>query len=235
MIHEICLNDWARDVDLHEAGILKQLAPDPGFGLLPWHPREVLELERWREPDIGEADRPPTGATGHLSRLLACTVLLRNVAFVSNEEDGEVEFFIAISAATVLQLVQSSIALGTQATRLALGFLVWLHGKQSNPLLRPFVSLGVLLLHIQENLSGTNLLETCAWVEQDENLAREELHKAHDVHSARWLLGLNYQEDNGDRPKIWADTLVHVIAVNSGHLSPEVESALRQMKERLLG
>jgi hypothetical protein len=116
-----------------------------------------------------------------------------------------------------------------------MGFLLWLHGKQSHPLLRPFVSFGVLLLHLQENLSGTNLLDSCAWVEQDEHLARKELDKTADVHSARWLLGLNYQEDNRDRPKIWADTLAQVIATRSGHVSPEVESALRQMHERLLG
>ena len=231
MIHEICLNDWARDVDLHESEVMKQLSPSPVLGLLPWHPREVFELERWTEPDEATGDIPSSGSAGHLKRLFACTILLRNVAFVS-PEDGDGEFFIAISAATVIQLVRSSIALGSQASRLALGFLLWLHGKQSNSLLRPFVSFGVMLLQIQEDLGGTSLLETCAWVERDEKLAREQLDQE-DVHSAKWLVGLNYQEDAWDRPKPWAYTLAHVIAARSGKFPPEVESALHEMHDRL--
>jgi hypothetical protein len=95
--------------------------------------------------------------------------------------------------------VNSSIALGSQYSRLALGFLLWLYDKQGDPMLRPFVSFGVLLLQIQEGL--TNLLETCALVEEDERLAREQL--GDDVHSARWLIGLNYQEK---RSAPWTDT-----------------------------
>jgi hypothetical protein len=182
MIHEIALNDWGRDVEIHELAILKQLAPSPTIGQLPWHPLEVLELERWTEPDVAHLDRPPEGSQGHLKRLFACTILLRNVAFVASE-DWDEKFFIATSAATIIQLVRSSIALGSEVSRLALGFLLWLHGKQSHPMLRPLVSFGVLLLQIQEGLPGVP--ETCDWVEEDEKLAREQL--GDDVHSARWL------------------------------------------------
>jgi hypothetical protein len=238
MIHEIALNDYGEDAEIHELAILKQLAAVPDLGVLPWHPREVLELQRWNEPERAHLDFPPEGSTGHLKRIFACTILLRNVGFVafdSNQDwDGDVEFFIAISAATVIQLVRSSIALGSQASQLALGFLLWLHGKQSHPLLRPFVAFGVLLLQIQENLYGQSLLDTCAWVEAEENSAREQLEKNDDVHSSRWLLGLNYQEDSRERTKIWADALARVIEARSPHVSPEAESALRRMHERLL-
>jgi hypothetical protein len=134
---------------------------------------EVLELERWRKPDSARA---------HFKRLFACTILLRNVAVVSSEEtDGA--FFVETSAATVIRLVISSIALGSEVSRLAVGFLLWLHGKQSHPMLRPFVPFGVLLLQIQEGLPSVP--ETCDWVQEDEKLAREQL--GDDVHSARWL------------------------------------------------
>jgi hypothetical protein len=236
MIHEIASNDYEKDILLHELGILQQLTPAPDLGLLSWHPREVLELERWNEPEEGDPDRPPTGTTGHLKRLFTCTILLRNVAFISNEEwDGDMEFFIAISAVTALQLVRSSIALGNQASRLACGFLLWLHGKQSDPLLRPFVSFGVLLLQIQEDPSGAGLLNTCEWAESEESSAREQLKKNDDIHSSRWLLGLNYQECDRARRPTWADTVERVIAARAGHVPPEVESALRRMYERLLG
>jgi len=238
MIREICLNDWKRNVDLHEFEVMKQLSPSPTLGLLPWHPREVLELARWTEPDVNDDNRPPTGTTGHLKRLFACTILLRNVAFVS-PEDRPVDlcsgaYFIDISAATVIQLVRSSIALGSQASHLALGFLLWVHSEQNHPHLRPFVSLGALLLHIQEDLPGTNLLETCDWVEADEKLAREQLDEE-DIHSSRWLVGLNYQEDSRDCPRFWVNTFAHVIAVRSGQLPPDVEAVLKLMLDRLSG
>jgi hypothetical protein len=63
--------------------------------------------------------------------------------------------------------VRSSIVLGSEASRLALRFLLWLHDKQSDPRLRAFVSFGALLLQIQESLSPSNLLDTCTWVGHD--------------------------------------------------------------------
>jgi hypothetical protein len=232
MIHEIALLDYERDVEIHELAILKQLAPRPELGLLPWHPREVLELERWSQPDIAHNDRPPTGTTGHLKRLFACTILLRNVAFVANPV-SEGEFFIATSAATVRQLVRSCIALDREALRLGIGFLLWLHGKQSSPMLQPFVSFGVLLLHIREDFPDMNLLDTCRWVEADEALAREQLDEDR-LHSPRWLVGLNYLEDGRKAPKRWTDVLAQVISARPMHLPVDVEAMLQQMKDRLL-
>ncbi len=222
MIHEIALNDREIDVAEHELAILKQFAPNPALGFLPWQQSmEVLELERWNNPDSARA---------HFKRLLACTILLRNVAFVSGEEsDGA--FFLETSAATVIQLVRSSIALGSEVSRLTIGFLLWLHNRQTHPMLRPFVSFGVLLLAIQEGL--TNLSETCAWVEEDEKLARKQL--GNDVHSAAWLVGLNYQEDLAEPRRPWVDTFAQVLAARAGQPPPEVESALNQMHHRLSG
>jgi hypothetical protein len=237
MIHEICLHDWGRDIDVHEAAVLRQLAPKPELGLLPWHPREVLELERWEEPDEARNDRPPSGLKGHWRRLFACTILLRNVAFVSpDDSDGDDEtgdFFIEKSAATILQLVRSSVALGGEVTRLAMSFLLWLHGKQSLPMLRPFISFGVLLLDIYwKDPMDPNLLDTCKWVEEDEKLARAELGEE-DIHSAKWLLGLNYQEDSRDRFKLWTEILEQAIEARTGQLAFEAEGALRRMRDRL--
>src|SRR5271170_3085870 len=137
MIHEIAMNDRERDVEIYELAISRQLASHPTLGLLPRHPLEVLQLQGVSTPE---------SSRGHLKRLFACTILLRNVSFVSSEDWDDEWFFITTSAATVIQLVRSCIALGSQYSRLALGFLLWLHSKQSDPMLRPFVSFGVLLL-----------------------------------------------------------------------------------------
>jgi hypothetical protein len=218
MIHEIAQNDRGNDPADYELAILKQLTPNPALGYLPWQKSmEVLELERNSKPE---------SARGHFKRLFACAILLRNVAFVQSE-DRHGEYFVETSAATVIRLLNSAIALGSQASRRALGFLLWLHGKQSHPMLRPFVSFGVLLLQVQEGLA--NLPETCAWVEEDEKLAREQL--GDDVHSAKWLVGLNYQEDSRDQSELWADTLAQVLAAQSGQLPPEVESSLRRLPD----
>jgi hypothetical protein len=229
MIHEIAMNNRENDVAEYELAILNQLAPSPVLGFRPWQQSmEVLELERWRKPDSARA---------HLKRLLACTILLRNVACVPKDEDVG-GYFIETSAASVIRLVSSCVAVGDQAARLGIGFLLWVHDKQQHPILRPFVSFGALLLQIQEGLP--NLPETCAWVKEDEKLAREQLGKR--VHCGKWLIGLNYQEaygeedeDDPERPQLWADTLAHVIAVRSGQLPPEVKSALKQMHDRLSG
>ncbi|MGB6942574.1 MAG: hypothetical protein WBE37_09285 [Bryobacteraceae bacterium] len=237
MVHDICLRDWGRDIEVHEAAVLKQLAPKPELGLLPWHPREVLELGRWEEPDEWWNDGPPTGMAGHWKRLFACTILLRNVAFVSPDDfDGDVytgKFFIATSAATILQLVRSCVALGGEITPLAISFLLWLHDEQSLPILRPFISFGVLLLDIYcKDPMDPNLLETCKWVEEDEKLARAELGE-NDIHSAKCLVGLNYQEDSRDRSELWTETLEQAIAARAGQLTPEAEAALQRMRGRL--
>src|SRR5580700_338580 len=92
LLEEISANDYGEETADHLAGIQAQLAPNPTLGLLPWCPREVLQLERWNEPDSGSPDRPPSDERGHLKRLLACVILLRNGAYVTgpfglSEED----------------------------------------------------------------------------------------------------------------------------------------------------
>jgi hypothetical protein len=130
-----------------------------------------------------------------------------------------------------IQLLRSSIALGSEASRRALGFLLWLHGKQSDPMLRPFVSCGALLLQIQEGLCDTSLLDTCTWVDKEENSARQQL--GSDVYSAKWLLGLNGQQVHRRTRSPWTETLAEVMTARSGQLPPEVESTLRLMRDLL--
>jgi hypothetical protein len=173
----------------------------------------------------------PVDARGHFKRLFACTILLRNVAYVSMSETDAADFFVELQAASVIQLVRSAISLGSQVSRLALRFLLWLHDKQDHPMLRPFVSFGVLLLQIQEGLASASFLDTCAWVEADEHLARQQLGR--DVHSERWLVGLNYQEDDLGRAH-WTDTFSQVIAVRSRQLPPEAARVLEQMHGRMI-
>jgi hypothetical protein len=188
MIREIAMNDYGNNAQIRELAILEQLAPNPVLGVVEYDLKEALELEQWSYPRSADT-------AGHLKRLLACIILLRNAAFVSSDDPhGDIEK----SPGKIIWLVRSSIMLGSQASRQGLGFLLWLHGKQGDPRLRAFVSFGALLLQIQEDLCGSNLLDTSTWVEHEEKVAREQLHPL-EINSATWLLGLSSYEDCGGR------------------------------------
>jgi hypothetical protein len=201
MLEEISRNDYGRQLIEHLAGIEAQLGATPPLGLLPWNPREVLELERWTEPDQPIADQMPSGERGHFKRLLACTILLRNVGHV-HVGDGmyEEEFFVESSAATVIQLVLSAIALEEDAPEYAARLLLWVYVVQAHPALRPFAAFGVLLLAAHsgpDKLARVNLAGLCSWVLAIEAQCREALGDG--VASERWLLGLNiYEKEDGE-------------------------------------
>ena len=147
MLEEIAANDRGEDTAKNLAGIQAQLSPRPPLGLLPWWPREVLELERWSEPDRRHDGQPPSGERGHLKRLLACTVLLRNAAYVTSRPDPfdfDEEFFLETSAASVVRLTGRALALRIPGG--ALGFLLWLFESQPYPGFQPFVAFCIVAL-----------------------------------------------------------------------------------------
>jgi hypothetical protein len=223
MIHEIAMNDRGENSAAYELGISRQLAPKPTLGLVTWTSiGEVLWLEQVSEP---QADR------GHAKRLFACTILLRNVAYVSSLEEGDADLFVDHQTTSVIQLVRSAVALGNQPCQLALGFLLWVHSKQSHPVLRPFAAFGALLLEIQASPSKAEILETLRWVTQEETLAR--MQPEGHVHSPRWLLGLSWQADSRKNRDRWIDTFAQVLAARSEHLSPDVQSTLGRLTEAL--
>jgi hypothetical protein len=218
MIREIAINDRGEDVAAYELGISKQLAPKPTLGLATWISiGEVLWLEQVSEPQ---------GDQGHWKRLFTCTILLRNVAYVSSSEADEADFFVELQATSVIQLVRSAILLGNEPSRLAMGFLLWLHAEQSHPLLRPYAAFGILLLQIQEDPAHLNLLDTCVWLDFEEQLTREQL--GSDVHSEHWLL-----EDYDYSRWRWTETFAQVTEAHTGRFPPEVLSVLNRINRLL--
>ena len=116
MIHEIPVNDYGHDTEKNELAILEHLGLTPVLGLLPFGLLEVLHLELSYGPSHVDPACTPEVAKDHL-RLLACIILLRNVAFVSSDDPNEnIPSFVA----SVIRLVRSSIALGSETSRLAL-------------------------------------------------------------------------------------------------------------------
>lgn len=145
MLEEISANDYEWESAGHLAGIQAQLTTHPPLGMLAWCPREALVLESWRDPDRAHLDKPPSGTRGHMMRLLACTILLRNGAYVSSPDPlSDEDFFLQTSAARLIRLTQSILALEIPA--LGLGFMLWFFEAQPHPRLRPFTAFCALAL-----------------------------------------------------------------------------------------
>jgi hypothetical protein len=235
MLEEIAGNDYGEEIPEHLAAIRQQLEPSPPLGLLPWNPREVLELEKWSEPDRSSCDAPPTGRHGHLKRLLACTILLRNGGYIERPiHSSEEEFFLDSSATSIIQLTRSAIALDSDAPRMALAFLLWLYDKATWPSLSPFIAFGALLLAAFCGLNScpeAEVAEVTVWVERNEAECRENL--AWEVSSHRWLVGLNSYEDRTGHRERWQYTAQNIVGKMRTKSSPALINGLSSFLERL--
>jgi hypothetical protein len=117
-LREIAAADYGQDADEHLSQLLaikNGNIPAP----MRWEPKEVLELIRWSEPEDPTWSPGSTGHRGHWMRLLACAVLLRAEAEPANEH------YFSGEDSTIIQLVDSTIKLGDDATNAALQFLCW--------------------------------------------------------------------------------------------------------------
>ncbi len=232
MLEEISLNDCGEESPDHLAGIQAQLGPHPPLGLLPWYPREVLELERWQEPDKAYTDRPPSGERGHLKRLLACVILLRNGAYVSGRYGhSEEDFFLQTSAASLNQLTRSAIAI--EVPQLALGLILWLFQVQPHPGLRAFIAFRSLALASAMGFGEATeqeIVQICDWVDCEEKRCRQVL--GDDADTQRWLIGLNsYEERHSER---WASLAKNLAHARKG-FSKDASLRLQQFLDRLEG
>jgi hypothetical protein len=222
MLEEIAENDNSEEVQEHLAGIQAQFyTPEPTLGLLPWNPREVLELERWSEPNMPHADLPPTQRHGHLKRVLASTILLRNAGHIAVPESlSEAAFFVETSAAALIRLTESAIAIGGEWPYLTLQFLLWFYCSQRCAIIRPFTAFSILLLFTSQHdrFQESDVVGVCRWCVAVEEFSRAAL--GSDVASDAWLIGLNTYEDQNGRREIWADVATRVLI--GGHFAPGV-------------
>lgn len=232
MIEEIAANDYGKEVSEHFAAIQRQLSDDPIKGLLPWWPREVLELQRWFEPEIGSQDQPLDESREHRKRLLACVLLLQSAAtldftsLVSEEED-----FLETSASTLIQLVRSSLLLGGECSRHSLEFLLWLCNTIEFPRLRPFIAFSAFLLWLEENggCAACDAIETAwEWVGAEEHQSR--ILNPGKVASKRWLVGISYYENGTGSRQRWSATARQVLQ-RQAHCMEQIKAILAVIGE----
>jgi hypothetical protein len=131
MLFDMAKADYSDDVDLHLAALHQIKAKNIPVPLL-WHPAEVLCLTRWTELDnLVTQDGVVRQATrsierDHWMRLFACTVLIWASLEPENYEDDKgYWYYIEGESSTIIQLFESALNLGNEATIAALKFLSW--------------------------------------------------------------------------------------------------------------
>lgn len=233
MLEEIARNDREEKASENLAAIEMMMGVRPMQGSPAYRAREVLQLERWAEPDWHCKDSPPSGGRGHQKRLLACTLLLRDMAEPGGNREIDYGDFVKESASTVIQLNRSAIALGEDVSSLAMAFLIWLRGVQPYPGFSPFVSFCIALLSVHigmGHLSDGRLSELFGWVEREEMRCREAL--GWKVKSSRWLTGLNSHIDNRRGRERLLDCGRRILGAPMIHY-PEAQRRLQEVLDRI--
>ena len=142
MLREIAEADYGMDADAHLKALdaIKQGEMPAPMG---WEPKEVLELIRWSEPEDSTWKPGSTGVRGHWMRLFSCAVLIRAAA--EPENDG----YFTGEESTIIQLVDSAMKLGQEASLSALRFLCWrMRYRTLDEWDRPYFAVAILLLSV---------------------------------------------------------------------------------------
>ena len=149
--------------------------------------------------------------SGHLQRTFACFLLLRNCGhFRQVKRMDEAEFFLQTSAATLLRLTESSVALDRECQEHTLCFLIWLYDAQLHSAFRPFTTLCTVLLAIHLGTPAEFHRQSLSnWVYEEETSCRSRL-DPRDINPDRWLFGLNSYE-RPDRRRKWREFAVPIL------------------------
>ena len=205
MITEIAEADYGDDVDEHRVALERirrdHRPPPPG----DWHPREVLELIRWSEPEDPEWKPGATGRRGHVMRAFACATLLAGAS-------ADTEGYFDNENETLIQLVRSVLTLGGELPRHTRNAIVWrLDGPNPPDDERPFFLLAILLLTLfLDDVDDAVAVETLArWIQQDERRVYQ-THLRPDEWQDRWLLRTVFHDQ---RHTAWVETTESVLRV----------------------
>jgi len=187
MLHEIAAADYGDAADRHFSHLLKLRSQGSCETPMDWHPREVLELIRWSEPDDPAWKPGSPGDRGHWMRAFACSALLKAAAEDSNEELRQGW------NSTLIQLIDSLRAVGPELYETAASFLAWLILRveaNEDVAEQGFLMLGLLwlALHFKEPIPDRVVVELC------EQISREAHQSVWDPTpgAERWLLGATF-------------------------------------------
>lgn len=142
MLREIAEADYGNDADAHLQALLAIKAGEIP-ARMEWEPQEVLELTRWTEPEDPTSEPGSIGTRGHWIRLLSCAILIRAAA-----EPENAGYFLG-EESTIIQLVESAIKLGEEASFAALQFFCWrMEYRRLDERDDPYFAVAILLLSV---------------------------------------------------------------------------------------
>jgi hypothetical protein len=197
MLRSIAGNDYGFGVDLHFKALCQirdtHIVPAP----MEWHPREVLELERWYDPppdDKKSRARTQRLYRAHLVRAFACAVLLRAVADPLNYFGGD--------NTTIAILLERLLSLDASIQAEALRFFAWRaqslnEWDNENPFY--ILALLVLVLRTQAKLTRIELKHLIDWVYASVRTVYSDRYGS-PATRGQWLPWLTYYEQ---RHAVW--------------------------------
>jgi hypothetical protein len=166
--------------------------------------------------------------------MLACTILLRNAGCAVPESPYN-DFFLELSASTLLQLVHSIMVDREFELTLTAGLalVLWLYESQQFAPPQPFAAFSALILGAHRDFGSaaeSNMQAVCHWVEVVEARCRRML--GGNGQSERWLLGLNPYVDLNDRPTRWISAATTAF-LQATRASEETKSLFHSMLQGL--
>lgn len=228
MLGEIAAADRGMDADKHLAA-LRPLRDRQEFPPFTWHPREVLELIRWSEPDRPKWRPGGQGARGHWMRAFACCALLR--LYAENDNIGHCYSF----NETLIQLTLSLDRLDARLDREATAFLAWCVGRyESEGDGDEMAFFGLALLWFALRLDSTRdetVLALCRWIdEQEKRLANSVTSRGGTM--TRWLLDSNV---HALRNEAWAELGSRLADLDLARRAPPARDYVRLLGSALAG
>jgi hypothetical protein len=227
MLQEIAEADYGEDAEEHFRA-LKRVQTSGELPPNEWIPMEVIELIRFSQPDDPTWKPGSTGTRGHVMRAYCCVILLRIAADPKNYVyfEGENQ--------TIIQLIDSALALGGDAQLAALRLLCW----RTLSLPRaddeyPFFALAILLLAVRLGaLKEDGIIRLADWVVAEEERIRNAPTMFKSLRSDIWLFGLtNYNS----YCELWQKRSREVLLGASGDLSPAAIQPIKRILYHLSG
>lgn len=215
MLRQIAMADYGMDVGSHYEALADIFRSGITSSHGQWHPREVLELTRWSEPDQPHHPDDAAGPPGHWIRLFACAVLLRV------DRLPECRNHLLGVDSTIIQLTESAIALGSKVVCAAISLLAW-YLQEDETDLCPHCAVAILLLAVHAQTTDTAAFAWLISVIRGEHQDVDQWDE--------WSLDLKYIFADCQRKNKWRQLTTQIL------LAPnQNNAAVRDIAEALLG
>ena len=191
MLREISEADYGNDAEEHYETLIKIWKDGIISVPLGWE-EEVLTLTQWSEPEDSKRKSEALIRRGHIMRGFCCAALL--LAFSKKEMEG----YSGGDNQTLVQLLDSAVALDEKLFFSVGCFLTWRIPQLGFECERPFFALALVMVMAldtsSKKLKANQIEQACRWVIEEETIERELLSQYMPPESKDWFFGLTYMD-----------------------------------------